>query len=205
VNGHLGDLVAPLVDGQLDHDTRDRALVHITHCAGCQHEVAFHRAVKARLSSLGGPDLPSLLVNRIVGLGAGVFAMPAQPVAPVALPVGLPAAAPATSVAAEHRPAPGRPVVARPAGVRADRRRAARRTVLGSAAAVVLTVGGGATLAGGGSGASAGTGVAGTPTTPATPVAVVVSQRGADGRLGSVLRPLPGAAVFGTVAVSFSR
>ncbi len=80
---HLGDLVGPLVDGQLDHDGRDRALGHVAQCPDCQCEVATHRRLKARLLALGGPELPPGAVNRLLGLPASAFAdvraLPTQP------------------------------------------------------------------------------------------------------------------------------
>jgi hypothetical protein len=74
VTVHLGDMVAPLVDGQLGDDRRDRALAHIAQCADCQREVATHRRLKARLSALGGPELPPGAVNRLLGLPAATLA-----------------------------------------------------------------------------------------------------------------------------------
>jgi len=58
VTEHLGDRISPLIDNQLGHDARDRALAHLTHCPECQREVAALRQVKSRLFRLGGPDLP---------------------------------------------------------------------------------------------------------------------------------------------------
>ena len=50
--GHLGAVVAALVDGQLGHADRDRALSHLAGCAECRSEVAEQRAMKARLDLL---------------------------------------------------------------------------------------------------------------------------------------------------------
>ncbi|MBX6390190.1 MAG: hypothetical protein IRZ08_14560 [Frankia sp.] len=66
---HLGDLICPLVDGQLQHDERDRALAHLAHCPTCRHLVADYRRMKQRLAALATPTLPDTLADRILGLG----------------------------------------------------------------------------------------------------------------------------------------
>lgn len=66
---HLGERLCPLVDSQLQHDERDRALAHLAHCAGCREEVAEYRRMKQRLSGLWAPSLPAGLADRLVGLG----------------------------------------------------------------------------------------------------------------------------------------
>ncbi len=87
---HLGEQIAPLVDGQLDHDDRDRALAHLACCPSCQWEVAELRRLKARLAALGGPALPGCVADRLLRMAA--VAVPARfatdnrrahPVAPV--------------------------------------------------------------------------------------------------------------------------
>ncbi|WP_043591629.1 anti-sigma factor [Frankia sp. BMG5.23] len=75
---HLGDRISPLIDHQLDHDARDRALAHLARCGECQREVAALRMVKARLVALDGPDLPGGLAVRLLSLG-GLTALPAPP------------------------------------------------------------------------------------------------------------------------------
>ena len=66
--GHLGRLVAALVDGELAPDVRERALAHVAACARCGEEVRRHRETKARLSGLGPPALPEHLAARLSGL-----------------------------------------------------------------------------------------------------------------------------------------
>ncbi|MFO7250668.1 MAG: zf-HC2 domain-containing protein [Actinomycetes bacterium] len=56
---HLGDLVSALVDGELGHRERERALAHLTFCADCRREVEATRALKARLRSLESPAVPA--------------------------------------------------------------------------------------------------------------------------------------------------
>ncbi|MCM3925292.1 zf-HC2 domain-containing protein [Frankia sp. AiPs1] len=75
---HLGDRVSPLIDHQLDHDARDRALAHLAGCADCQREVAALRQVKARLVTLGDPALPDAVAARLLSIGAGM-AGPGRP------------------------------------------------------------------------------------------------------------------------------
>ncbi|MGH8894941.1 MAG: zf-HC2 domain-containing protein, partial [Actinomycetes bacterium] len=43
---HLGDRIAALVDGELDHRARDRALAHVAHCADCRAALDDQRTVK---------------------------------------------------------------------------------------------------------------------------------------------------------------
>ncbi|OHV48224.1 hypothetical protein [Pseudofrankia sp. BMG5.36] len=94
---HLGERLCPLVDGQLCHDERDRALAHLAHCAACREEVAEHRRMKQRLSGLWAPSLPEGLADRLVGLGG----TRQQPLAPTGAAGGRGAAV--------HRPGPVRP------------------------------------------------------------------------------------------------
>lgn len=64
---HLGDLVAALVDDELDAEGRDRALVHIAWCLPCRREVDEQRRAKARVAALDASDLvaPADLVLRL--------------------------------------------------------------------------------------------------------------------------------------------
>lgn len=62
-----GDLLSGLVDGELDHPTRERVLSHLLACAPCRAEVESLRALRARLSWAGAetplphPDLTARL------------------------------------------------------------------------------------------------------------------------------------------------
>ncbi|WP_261553687.1 anti-sigma factor family protein [Frankia tisae] len=69
---HLGDLISPLIDHQLDHGARDRALAHLAGCGDCQREVVALRQVKARLVALGDPALPENVADRLLRIGAGM-------------------------------------------------------------------------------------------------------------------------------------
>jgi hypothetical protein len=72
VTGHLGERLCPLVDGQLRHDDRDRALAHLAHCPTCRRQVAEYRRMKQRLAGLWDPALPDQLADRLRGLGVGL-------------------------------------------------------------------------------------------------------------------------------------
>lgn len=122
----LGERVAALVDGELDHAARERSQRHLAHCSPCRAEVDAHRRLKARLHELSSaePSLPDALTARLLALPApGADRPPARPSAPSAgtvRPVSL-------------RAAPG-PRSARPTGRRRGLR---RRTAVGSALVVL--------------------------------------------------------------------
>jgi anti-sigma factor RsiW len=55
---HLGDRITALVDGELDHAARERALAHVAHCAACRDLIEAERTTKETLSASLAP-LPS--------------------------------------------------------------------------------------------------------------------------------------------------
>ncbi|MCK2213040.1 anti-sigma factor [Actinomadura sp. ATCC 31491] len=63
---HLGERVSALVDGELSHHERERALAHLTFCADCRAEVESVRALKSRLRSLDGPAMPADLTMSLL-------------------------------------------------------------------------------------------------------------------------------------------
>ncbi|GAA3682814.1 hypothetical protein GCM10022224_054090 [Nonomuraea antimicrobica] len=63
---HLGERVSALVDGELNHTERERALAHLTFCADCRREVESVRALKSRLRSLESPALPADLTMSLL-------------------------------------------------------------------------------------------------------------------------------------------
>ena len=96
---HLGDRVAALVDGELDHAARERALAHVAHCADCRREVEAQRAVKERLSAAATPEPPPATLAMLRSLGAPggpvpprARTMPRGPLVPTLPPPGRPAA-----------------------------------------------------------------------------------------------------------------
>ncbi|MCT9932602.1 zf-HC2 domain-containing protein [Planotetraspora sp. A-T 1434] len=55
---HLGERVSALIDGELGHNDRERALAHLTFCADCRAEVDALRTLKSRLRSMDPPAMP---------------------------------------------------------------------------------------------------------------------------------------------------
>ena len=53
---HLGPRLASLVDGELSHDDRDRALAHIAGCAQCRSLVESERTLKGQLDAMAMPE-----------------------------------------------------------------------------------------------------------------------------------------------------
>ena len=62
---HLGELAAALVDGELDHDARDRALAHIALCTECREEVEAQRRLKEKVARLPAPPIPQRLTEAL--------------------------------------------------------------------------------------------------------------------------------------------
>ncbi len=67
---HLADRVTALVDGELSHDERDRALAHVTGCAECRDELELQRRLKAAVVGLADPPLSSALNHRLLAVAA---------------------------------------------------------------------------------------------------------------------------------------
>lgn len=67
---HLGDVAAALVDGELGHAARERALRHLTACGRCRAEVDAQRALKASLhgSAVVAPVAHDALRVRLLAL-----------------------------------------------------------------------------------------------------------------------------------------
>ncbi|MDP4510431.1 anti-sigma factor family protein [Nonomuraea turcica] len=63
---HLGERLSALVDGELNHHERERALAHLTFCADCRSEVESMRALKSRLRSLDTPAMPTDLTMSLL-------------------------------------------------------------------------------------------------------------------------------------------
>lgn len=145
---HLGARVSALVDGQLGHSERDRALAHVAHCPTCRAAVDAERTVKAVLAGASLPMPSDDLLASLHGL-----AEPGGPVSP------RPRSMPLGSVV-PTLPPPGRG----PFGSRRDSRRPARgrraqrvRYAAAGAVSVAGLVLGTAFAAGGSAGAGAAT------------------------------------------------
>lgn len=77
---HLGDRVAALVDGELDHDSRDRIYAHLAHCAACRAELERHRMVKQMLRASCAPPPPTDTLVALTSLAR--VGAPVPPAAP---------------------------------------------------------------------------------------------------------------------------
>lgn len=78
---HLGDRLAALVDGELDHDARERVLAHLATCAKCKAEADAQRRLKTLFVESAPPPLSAGLMARLQGLPGGVDG-PAGPAGP---------------------------------------------------------------------------------------------------------------------------
>lgn len=127
---HLGDRLTALIDGELDHGTRDRMLGHLAQCAECRAEADAERRVKARLGTMAAPQVPVELMLGLLSLDTdrGVGAPGGMPGADGGAPGGSGTPAPFSFQTVPIRP-PAAPAAGRPtdgrAPVRPQRLRAA--------------------------------------------------------------------------------
>ncbi|WP_165964011.1 zf-HC2 domain-containing protein [Actinomadura sp. KC216] len=166
----LGERLTALVDGELGHEERDRALAHLACCDRCRDEVASLRKLKGRLRGLDETgELPSpdfLTRLRTLPAAAGSPApgdeTPPEPAGPRSEPLAGPLAA-ASAVRHSARPLrsairPARVPTARPRDNRPSGRGAAaalgvqprRRYLVMGAATLFLGLGGVSYVVGGG-------------------------------------------------------
>ncbi|WP_205717434.1 anti-sigma factor family protein [Actinomadura soli] len=164
----LGERLTALVDGELGHEERDRALAHLARCDHCRDEVASLRKLKGRLRGLDETDeLPSpdfLTRLRTLPAAAGSTApgdVPPAPAGPLSEPLADPFAGGAARHAARPLRSATRPVrpsnSARPRDNRPAGRAAAalgvqprRRYLVMGAATLFLGLGGASYVVGGG-------------------------------------------------------
>jgi predicted anti-sigma-YlaC factor YlaD len=66
IGGHLGAAVSALVDGQLDHESSERAWAHVATCASCRRLVEREGWVKRQLAEMAG-GTPSAPPTDLVG------------------------------------------------------------------------------------------------------------------------------------------
>ena len=92
---HLGPRLSALVDGELDHESRDRALAHIAHCKECRGQLDAERSVKDLLAAAADPTPPDRVLAALHGLARPggplpprARTMPQGPVVPVLPPPG---------------------------------------------------------------------------------------------------------------------
>jgi anti-sigma factor RsiW len=69
---HPLDKLSAAVDGQLDHDSRDKVLSHLVGCDSCRAAVEAERQLKIRLGALGcySPEPSTDLMERLLGVPA---------------------------------------------------------------------------------------------------------------------------------------
>ncbi len=79
---HLGARLGALVDGELAHDDRDRALAHLASCAQCRTLVESERTLKSQLDAMPMPEPSARLM-------AALFQIP-QTERPPEPPAGSP-------------------------------------------------------------------------------------------------------------------
>ncbi|MQA96373.1 MAG: hypothetical protein GEV11_17630 [Streptosporangiales bacterium] len=65
---HLGERLSALVDGELGHGDRERALRHLAVCEQCRFEAEMLRRLKRRLHGLGGPGPSGDLMVRLLSM-----------------------------------------------------------------------------------------------------------------------------------------
>ncbi|MGP3953354.1 zf-HC2 domain-containing protein [Streptomyces sp. 7N604] len=68
VEQHLGDRLAALVDGELEHDARERVLAHLATCGKCKAEADAQRRLKSVFAETAPPPPSEGLLARLQGL-----------------------------------------------------------------------------------------------------------------------------------------
>nr|WSZ98322.1 zf-HC2 domain-containing protein [Streptomyces sp. NBC_00857] len=69
---HLGDRLAALVDGELDHDARERVLAHLATCGQCKTEADAQRRLKSVFAQSAPPAPSAGLLARLQALPGGL-------------------------------------------------------------------------------------------------------------------------------------
>jgi hypothetical protein len=65
---HLGDRMAAFVDGELDHEARERVQSHLATCAACLARAEEERRLKSRLQAATAPDPSGPLLSRLLAI-----------------------------------------------------------------------------------------------------------------------------------------
>jgi anti-sigma factor RsiW len=95
--------LSSLVDGELDHDSRDQLLAHLAHCDECRGAVEASRRVKSAVASLPDPVPSESFVTSLIQLADP------QPPAPPAPPAATPRRRVRPGRAGRTAPPAGRP------------------------------------------------------------------------------------------------
>ena len=132
---HPLDKLSAAVDGELDHDSRDKVLSHLVGCDSCRSEVDAQRRLKTRLAATPDPEPSTDLMQRLLGVPS-FSPEPREEVRPVLTP--------AISLSPQRSAFPAARTGATRPGTRAATRSRRRTGVLGaagSAAAVASLLG----------------------------------------------------------------
>lgn len=76
---HLGDRVAPLVDGQLPPDQAEKATMHVASCDRCRAAVEAERQTKQRLAALGPVEPRADFMRQLMQMAGPVGPLPPRP------------------------------------------------------------------------------------------------------------------------------
>lgn len=133
---HLGERLTALVDGELGHDERDRALMHLAACDECRAEADALRTLKRRLRAMGDALPAESLLKRLQAMGE-----PGDPLPPVVRRLPGQSRTPAATRPRDTRPA-------RRAAASRRRLPRGRYLIAGAATLAVLGVGSAAFAAG---------------------------------------------------------
>jgi anti-sigma factor RsiW len=136
---HLGERLTALIDGELGHHEREKALGHLAACDHCRAEADALRGLKRRLNALNDTLPAESLIRRLQTMGE-----PGDP-----LPPPIPRMPGQSRRPAVARPHDTRPTGNRPGRAAVRRRRPRGRYLLaGAATLAVLGVGSAAFAAG---------------------------------------------------------
>jgi anti-sigma factor RsiW len=148
---HLGERITALVDGELGHNERDRALAHLAACEQCRAEADAQRRLKQRLRSLGDATPSTELLTNLYAMGepGGPIPPRARPMPGAVKPPVMPRPAGRRSLSRPlSGPVDNRPTRRPAAGLR-QRLPRPRYLALGAATLAVLGVGTAGFVAGG--------------------------------------------------------
>jgi anti-sigma factor RsiW len=65
---HLGDRLAAFVDGELDHDARERVQSHLATCDACLSRAEDERRIKNRIAAAAPPDPSALFLSKLMSI-----------------------------------------------------------------------------------------------------------------------------------------